>query len=113
MSAELPDFDTLLKIAQEDPERLETIRQQATEDLITSAPEAMQRRLRGLQFQIDAQRAIAKTPTASCMKISQMMYESFYELRQALNEATGNAEPLIMESEASAATAKIVPFRSN
>ncbi len=88
MQQELPDFDTLKEMAEKDPQALEALRQQHVDALIESAPSNTRRRLRGLQFQIDAQRSIHPTPMAACIKLSQMMYESFSELRYLLNEFT-------------------------
>jgi len=88
MQQELPDFDTLKQLAEHNPEALEILRQQHIDALIESAPENTQHRLRGLQFQIDAQRRIHPTPMAACIKLSQMMHESFSDLRYLLNEFT-------------------------
>jgi len=86
MTTQLPSFDDLMKMAQDNPEQLEELRQQLCDQVIASAPEVHRRRLRGLQFQIDMQRRRAKNPMAACMKISGMMHESFGELRDALND---------------------------
>ena len=87
-SLDLPDFDQLVKLAQEDPEALEALRKQLCESLIQQAPESYQQRLRGLQFKIDMERRRAKTPMAACIKLSSLMQDSFYKLRMALNEAS-------------------------
>ncbi|HEY7772316.1 MAG TPA: DUF3135 domain-containing protein [Marinagarivorans sp.] len=85
MQSQWPTANELIKLAQEDPDALEALRQREIDALINAAPASMQRRLRGLQFQIDAKRSISKTPMASCMAISQMMFDSVYELNDALN----------------------------
>jgi len=90
MQSTLPEFDTLVALARKDPARLEALRVQLCEELIASAPEATQRRLRGLQFQIDAQRRLTKTPLQACQKISEMMHDSFAELRATLNDLSSN-----------------------
>lgn len=93
--SDFPSFDTLLKMAKERPEELERFRQEQVELLISQAPEQQQRRLRGLQFQIDAQRKLhSDSPMGSCMKISQMMHESLAELRVWLNGITGTNDAL-------------------
>lgn len=86
---ELPSFEDMVKMAQDDPEALEALRQEMCEAVIESVPEDSQRKLRGLQFKIDMERRRAKTPMASCIRISQMMHESFGELRDALNDMQG------------------------
>ena len=93
--SDLPPFDELVKLAQEDPKALEALRKQHVEQLINSAPEGTQTRLKGLQFQIDAHRAIhTDSPMGACMKISQMMHESFAELRGWLNQISNLNDPL-------------------
>ena len=87
MQSQWPTTDELLKLAQENPEELEALRQREIESLIDSAPASMQRRLRGLQFQIDAKRSTSKTPMAACVAISKMMFDSVYELNDVLNGA--------------------------
>ena len=85
----LPEFDELLRLAEKNPERLEALRAEMCEQLILDAPAEYRRRLRGLQFQIDMERQKASTPMAACIKISEMMHDSFGRLRDALNEAQG------------------------
>lgn len=113
--SDFPTFDQLLKLANENPQELERFRQQQVEELINSAPAESQRRLRGLQFQIDAQRQLHEgSPMGSCMKISQMMHESFAELRGWLNQITNSNDPLRNEIDDYQSTektaAKVLPF---
>lgn len=92
---ELPNFDELVTLAQENPDALEALRQEHIDAIINSANSDNQQRLRGLQFQIDAQRQIHKSsPMGSCMKISQLMHECFAELRGHLNQISGANDPL-------------------
>ncbi len=110
---QLPDFDTLKNLAVDDPEGFEALRRQHVEALINSAPAAMQQRLRGLQFQIDAQRQVSKSPMGSCIRMSRMMHESFGRLREALADFTQNPEALPeLESVSVREVATVIPFRS-
>lgn len=112
MRHDLPNFDKLRHLAQNDPDELERLRIQLCEELIHEAPENYRRRLRGLQFRIDMERRKAKSPMAACITISGMMHDSFDKLRMALNEAAGtvpNAEPAVSNSDTSAG--KVLPFR--
>jgi DNA-directed RNA polymerase len=84
----IPSFDELMKLAQQDPDKLESLRQSWVEDAIEGAPEMFQRRLRGLQFQIDMEREKASNPASSCVKISQMMHEGLANLHEAINQKT-------------------------
>jgi len=81
----LPSVDELLRLAKENPEELERIRQAEIEALINSAPPEHQRRLKGLQFQIDCERQLHDTPMGACIAISRMMFESVNELQKSLN----------------------------
>ncbi|MES2663449.1 MAG: DUF3135 domain-containing protein [Pseudomonadota bacterium] len=87
MGPDLPDFDELLRLAKENPQALENLRKASVEALINDAPEIHKRKLRGLQFKVDMVREKAKTPIAACMQISEMMHQSFGQLREALNAA--------------------------
>lgn len=112
MQKELPDFDTLMELAKTDPEGLEKLRQEHVAAIINSAPPETRRRLQGLQFQIDAQRRIHSSPMAACIKVSQMMYDSFTNLRYLLNEMSSPnsrepAQDLLMEPE----SAQVIQFR--
>ncbi len=101
----LPSFDELMKLAQQDPEKLEEMRQNWVEETIASAPEIFQRRLKGLQFQIDMERQKSQNPMSSCIRISQMMHEGLANLREALNQ-TDNGPQVINHC----AAAEIIDF---
>lgn len=83
-----PSFDQLVRLAQKDPAKFEKFRKQQVDSLIDSLPEASQRRLRGLQFQIDCRRQLQKSPMASCVEISKMMRDALNQLNAALNGRT-------------------------
>ncbi len=91
MSKPLPSFDELVKLAQTDPEAFEKLRKSHVEDLIESAPEHTQRRLKGLQFQVDMIRRRSKNPMGACVEISKMMYDSLYHLRETIKESESGA----------------------
>lgn len=94
MSSNL-DFNFLHKLYQSDPDKFEQLRLNEIEKLIGSASEDQQKRLRGLQFQIDAKREIHKnSPMAVCVALSKMMHDSFESLRSHLNDAASIRDPL-------------------
>lgn len=82
---ELPDFDTLKHWALDEPERLDELLHQQIDALIEQVGPDRQRRLRGLQFRIDCQRRLAKNNLDSCIRIANMMHESFYAMRSQIN----------------------------
>lgn len=93
MSNELPGYETLRYLAEHNPEALEQLRRDLTEQLINNAPPRSRRRLRGLQFQIDARRGLAPNPVAACVAVSGMMHETLDHLQQALRGWANNSEP--------------------
>lgn len=96
MQKDMLSHEQLAKIAKEDPERLEQIRQDLINELIESVPEHRQKRLRGLQFQIDCQRKLHSSPMGACIAISRMMHESLHRLNDLLNAQDEQApEPSI------------------
>lgn len=104
MKQEMPNFDVLLKLAKHDPEQLEQIRQQLTFATIDAAPGYLRKRLLGLQFKIDTTRNLAKNPLAACIRLTEMMHQSFEELRIALNNPQPAEEINLPPS------AQIIPF---
>lgn len=96
MSAqELPDFDTIMRMAQDDPDGLEAMRLRMVEALIDQAGPERSRRLRGLQFQIDMARERSANPLAACIRISAMMQDSLLDLQRALSEQPLAPAPLL------------------
>tara|TARA_R110002072_G_scaffold1164_4_gene9646 strand:- start:9882 stop:10217 length:336 start_codon:yes stop_codon:yes gene_type:complete len=111
MNYVFPDVDTLMQIAQKDPDALDRIKQEAVSALIDSAEPSHQQRLRGLQWQVDMELKKSKNPMESCIKVSEMMHEKLWELRAALqSEEHGELEGFY-ESELEDG-AEILPFRS-
>lgn len=97
---ELPDFDTLKELATTEPARLDAILEQQIDQLMTRASPDQQRRLRGLQFKIDGQRRLAKNNLDSCIRIANMMRESFYVMRSGIIQFSEQGE-LPAESDSS------------
>ena len=54
------DFNEWMELNKNDPEAFEKKRKELIDDVISSAPEKYQRRLKGISFQVDAIRARAK-----------------------------------------------------
>ena len=68
------DFDAWSAMARSDPKAFESMRLAAIEAAIGSAPAAKRERLRRLQWRIDQERRLARTPMAACLRISRMMW---------------------------------------
>ncbi|MDK8465378.1 DUF3135 domain-containing protein [Marinobacter sp. SS13-12] len=92
---DMPTFDELKELAQRDPEGFERLRAELIEDCIRRSSECNQRRLRGLQFVIEARRRVARNPMKALLDIQGMMYDSLISLQQALLDQQGRcASPL-------------------
>ena len=80
------DFDHWADLWKSDPEAFEAERMALMERLIASAPVRQQRRLRGIMFEVDAVRSTSATPLKACVRISELMWKSFNQLRQLISE---------------------------
>ena len=85
MSSHLPDFEVLKRMARENPEGLESLRQKLIGEVLEGASPEQRRRLEGLQFRIDVERRRAANPLAATIKLSAMMRDSLLRLQQAVN----------------------------
>jgi hypothetical protein len=72
----LAEFEHWAQMAVADPDAFEARRSRLIEAFISSVPPERQPRLRGLQWRIDQIRRRARTPMASCIAISRMMWDS-------------------------------------
>ncbi len=88
----MQDFDEWAALAKSDPAAFEARRQATIEAYLSAAPAENQQRLRGLQFRIDMERQRASNPLSATIRISNMMWTAFGELRDALDR-TVNGEP--------------------
>lgn len=70
------DFNEWAKLAKKDPDAFEIKRQQMIQGVIDKSSPKIKRRMQGLQWQIDQVRATSANPMASCLKISQMMWDT-------------------------------------
>jgi hypothetical protein len=73
------DFDYWMKLAEKDPAAFERQRLDLIQTTIQEAPTKMQKRLNGLQWQIDSEIKLAKNPMDACLRIYQKMMDSVYE----------------------------------
>lgn len=107
------DFDEWMTLAKNDPEKFEEKRRRRIESFFNNVPEDKQQRLKGLQWQIDQTRKLAGSPMASCIAISNMMWDSVARLQEhqyeLVNLATGKASRAEKKEPVSA---KILPLET-
>jgi len=109
------DFDEMLALAKTDPATFEAKRTEYIESFLASVPAKKQTRLRGLQWQIDQTRQLARTPMASCIAISGMMWDSLHLLgdqqRELVGLTTGQTPPFAsLKKPAPVTKGAIIPF---
>lgn len=92
-SLSLPSFEEMQTMAREQPEALERLRRDLTEQLICNAAPRGRRRLRGLVFTIEAERRKAHNPLQACIRLSQMMLDSAVELQASLDLLRTSSAP--------------------
>ena len=73
------DFDLWSKMARQDPEKFEAMRQQLINDLLAQAPPHLKQRMVGLQWQVNQIRKQAGNPLTACLQISQKMWTNVLE----------------------------------
>jgi hypothetical protein len=83
------DFAAWARLARADPAAFEAARRAAVEQAITIGVDPDH--LRRMQWRLDAERQRARTPMKACLRISAMMWETFFEFQAALNRAVGYA----------------------
>ena len=82
----LPSHDALVRLADSDPEAFEALRRQLIEDFINRAPESARLRLRGIQYRVEAIRSASRSPLGATVKIHELMWKSFVQMNQRLQE---------------------------
>ena len=109
-----PNFDELLTLAKEDSALFEAKRLEYIECFFNNLHSKKQRRLRGLQWQIDQTRKLARTPMASCITIMNMMWDSLHQLndqqRTLVELTTKQKSAYAVKTTASTTEAVIIPF---
>ena len=82
------NFDDWAILAKDNPDEFEEKRREHIELFIKNVPKNKQHRLKGLQWQIDQTRKLAHSPMASCIAISNMMWDSVERLNECQHELT-------------------------
>ena len=107
-------FELWATLASHDPEAFERQRARVIQNAIGRANPELRHRLRGLQFRIDMERERAGTPLASCIRLSEIMWDNFYgEFMTAVCQAkdASASSPSSPEPVSPPTAAKVIPFR--
>lgn len=87
-------FDYWMELAKNNPDAFEKERTQAIDEIIDSAPEHMQQRLRGLQWRIDNEIKLTNSPMEACVRVNRLMMEMVFKKNGFLDALSGNHEQL-------------------
>lgn len=83
---EVSDYELLVRLARDDPPAFEALRSEMISDFIEHAPERYRRRLRGIQFRVDAIRRLTHNPLATLIKVQTLMWDNFLRMDQELQK---------------------------
>lgn len=105
------DFDAWCALAKMAPEAFEEQRRHSVTRVIANSDDTM--RLQGLQSRIDLERLRARTPWKACLRLSNLMWDSFLNLEEMLNryseiDALDTSAPQVSSKPPS--SAQIIPF---
>ena len=109
------DFNEWYVLARTDPEAYALRRTALIRMAIESASERNRNRLNGLQFRIDAECRLARTPLQACLRLSSMTWDSFFDLNESLalfsGHTTQQSGVLSEKIGGDRPAARIIPFR--
>ncbi len=107
------DFEYWSNLAQEDPASFEAERTELLDEYILTTPVDIQKRLRGLQWQVEQVRNLSGTPMAAYLRLSKMMWESLEGERGLLESIESLKRPASQQvTPANKASASVLPFKS-
>ena len=80
----LPSYDELRWLFENDPDEIEVVRQELSEQAIESSDERIRPRLRGILFRIRCVLQTSNNPLHGCILLNRMMMDSFVNMREAI-----------------------------
>ena len=104
------DFEEWARLAREDPQAFEERRREEIRRVIDARPD-LRPRLEGLQFRLDAERQLARTPLKACLRMSSLMWESFHTLKERLDDLAGVGSGTAGGAPKSSTAATVIPLR--
>lgn len=107
---DLPGFEELARMAEEDPAALEQLQIDMNQQFLDEAPEHLKSRIAGLIFRMNGERARHKNPLARAIAINKLMMGSLVELNGALNDTNVSNDGRVPEEPDVPKTATIFKF---
>jgi hypothetical protein len=108
------DFDTWMELAKQDPEAFENERQAFLHRFISDMPEKAQQRMECLQWRVDKERELSKTPMEAAGRIYDMMWDSVSLVHDELQGLVSILDPNSEHAKTPAKSEKatVLPFKS-
>ena len=101
INQKLPEFDVLVDMARNNPQRLKNLRRELPQGIIASATtEQKRKRLEVLQFRVEFERQRARSPLAATVKLLQMMAQSLAELHRSMVTPLENNDSDVSKTQA-------------
>ena len=104
------DFEKWAELAVTDPAEFEAMRKAAIDAFLESVPANRRLRLERLQWRVDRVRERCSTPMAATIAISEMMWDSFYDLHDHYQDMFGSKSVPRYKVAAPRKSATILPF---
>ena len=104
------DFDSAMRLAQDNPDAFEQYRREAIDGLIERIPARNQERLRRLQWRIDQERIRSGNAMSACVRLYEMMWDSFAGERGLVGQLHHVQDMCNSGNPPARATARILSF---
>lgn len=88
----LPSFDEMVELAKEDPQAFNQFKMEMCEEMILSASESMQSRLRAQQSHIDLVVSRCKNPNHTNVVLMRELSQQMYRFQEVLDGDANNTQ---------------------
>ena len=106
------DFERWAELATNDPMQFEEMRRAAINAFLQNVSAERRLQLQRLQWRVDRVRERCTTPMAATIAISEMMWDSFYDLHDRYQDLFGNQAAKRYKQPSGDKSAKILPFQA-
>lgn len=106
------DFEKWAELAISDPAEFEEMRRAAIDEFLASVSAERRLQLQRLQWRVDRLRERSPTPMAATIAISEMMWDSFYDLHDRYQDLFGSKAAPRYRSQTPHKSARILPFET-
>ncbi len=106
------DFERWAELALNDPLQFEEMRRAVIDEFLQGVSAERRLQLQRLQWRVDRVRERCATPLAATIAISEMMWESFYDLHDRYQDLVGSKTATRYKPHGPIKSAKVLPFEA-